>query len=361
MKRAALSILLTAMVAASCSSSGDDASPSTEPATTEPSTTEPVDTEPVDTDPVDDAAVDPLDVEFSSDPIDAGPLFGSSSAGATESDSATDSAEECAAEDCGSDPIDAPEPEPRIDFQPAAADAPFCTLFADLDGRPFPSDELEAAQVASVWIGELRKVAVEDTWSDLDLLLEFLDGVLESNGQLSLNDSDADVLDAADRLSDYVDTNCNGLGEVDQGSTTVESPQSPVEGAGIVPDVDFEGPARDTPLPLFGSSDVDELPTDFQRSAEHVVFCGALDDIATRPQPVDDYEQIVVADQYLAAIAPVSPEVILVDLERLQSWTAAIVAEGEFTDELEVEFIESEIGEGAARIDDFVDTNCNGL
>lgn len=211
--------------ASGCSSSDDTApptsdSPTTEAPTTEAPTADPVDTAPDTAQP--SGADDPLDVEFSSEPIDVGPLFGDAAA----SPAADDAAEEVVTDDPDSTPDDPdstpndPPVETTVAFTPAVEDAPFCTLLDDMNGRPFPSDDFEALIVANVWIGELRKIAVEEITDDLDVLLDFLAEALAANGDIDISDS-SDAIDAAsDRVSDYVDERC--LGREPAGATTEE-------------------------------------------------------------------------------------------------------------------------------------------
>jgi len=123
-----------------------------------------------------------------------------------------------------------------------------------------------------------------------------------------------------------------------------------------IPVVAFEGPVRDNPVPYFGTQTPSGgAPPDFVVAEPDAVFCDALATINTRPQPIDDYEEVVVGKQYFEAIA--FPSELADALTAVLEWVGSVVADGQFT-----ESNVSPDGLGAAfrDINEFVDAHCLG-
>lgn len=326
--RPAVPLIALALVAAACGGSTADTVVNSAPVDTAaivaPTTAAPPTTGPV---------------PFESEPIDAGPLFGSSSA----TDATLEPCVDCSPDDDNNNPR----------FAPAAADAPFCSLLADMNERPFPSDDSEALVVAHAWITELRNVAVDAILVDLDELLEFLDAAIASQGQIGIDDS-ADTLDAAtDRLDAYVDANCLGT----SGDTTSE-PQEPIP-VGLdleIPIIDFDGDPRDEPTPYFG----DDLSRGSGGGidAESTPFCFAVHVINNRPQPSgDDTAELRVGKAYFEAIASVIPRELADEFLVIFDWINTVLEAGSFEDAEEPE-PGDDITTAVDTIDTYVDERC---
>ncbi len=160
------------------------------------------------------------------------PLFGSG-ASADEEDALTDPAEvdaeaveddqpvttvnPCPPDVDPNDPVcqgvpDVAMPVDDDDFIPAPADAGFCTMLESIEQRPWPTDEFDQLRVTQIWLAELQAVVPDAIAGDLGRLTNFIDQVVEA-GEDAIPDLDIDPeLDAAaNRIGEYVDTNCSGF------------------------------------------------------------------------------------------------------------------------------------------------------
>lgn len=350
----ALSLAL-AVVAASCGGT-DDAPLITDSATTAAPGTQPPATTGVD-----------AELTFESEPIDVGPLFGGADDAVASDVESSSSADSCTDQDCDNGG-DIPD-----QFAPAAADARFCATLDELAERPFPSDEMEALNVIQAWFVELRLTLVPSIVDDFEVLSSWLDEVAASQGSLNFDDTTATVDTASEALDEYVNTKCEGRQPVDpepasepadtdpQSNATANDPDLP-DGL-IVPVVEITSRRRAEPVPLFGSQStsggVSEPDPGFSVDAPDAAFCTALDIVHSRPQPSDDFEELVVADQYLAAIAPTVPDEIAPEFEIVRMWASAIVNSGSFADSDEPENGDAFIG-AIESVNGFVDTRCLG-
>ncbi|RLE23986.1 MAG: hypothetical protein DRJ50_05340 [Actinobacteria bacterium] len=129
-----------------------------------------------------------------------------------------------------------------------------------------------------------------------------------------------------------------------------------------IPVVSFEGPVKDDPAPYFGTQTpeggVFQVAPDFVVSAADAMFCDALATINTRPQPTDDYEEVVVGQQYFVAIAPTFPAELTDDLAVVIGWVDMIIADGQFN---ESNVSPDNLGTAISKINEFVDAHCLGL
>ncbi len=121
-----------------------------------------------------------------------------------------------------------------------------------------------------------------------------------------------------------------------------------------IPVVSFEGPVRDSPVPYFGT----QTPSGgIAQAAPDFVVAEALATINTRPQPIDDYEEVVVGQQYFVVVAPAFPSELADDLAVVLEWVDAIVTDGQFN---ESNVSPDNLGIAISNINEFVDTNCLG-
>lgn len=89
-------------------------------------------------------------------------------------------------------------------------------------------------------------------------------------------------------------------------------------------------------------------------------FCTALDIVAGRPTPSDDFDEIGFVDGDVRAVRSLAPDEIADQIDLVLEWTGGIVEAGEFTEQDE-DRGEKLLGESVATIDSFVDTRCNDL
>ncbi|MEQ1702457.1 MAG: hypothetical protein ABMA25_20295 [Ilumatobacteraceae bacterium] len=127
--------------------------------------------------------------------------------------------------------------------------------------------------------------------------------------------------------------------------------------------VAFDGAAASQPAPYFGTQDASggasEPAAGFEPAASYQDFCWAVSVINTRPQPRDEFEEIVVASQYLSAIEPyVAPE-LSDELAVLIDFTVSVVERGSFTEANEVGD-DSDVAAALETINEFVDRECLG-
>ncbi len=132
----------------------------------------------------------------------------------------------------------------------------------------------------------------------------------------------------------------------------------------LIPVVEFDGAQIDVGAPYFGSQNAAGGPAqpseDFVPAVDDQVFCWAVAVINSRPQPRDEYQEIVVANQYFVAIQPFAVAEVATELDALVDFTDTLVAQGSFTDG-----DEAEPGDAAADalhvVSTFVDQRCHGL
>ncbi len=317
---------------------------------------------------------DPLDVEFSSDPIEAGPIFGSSAAVAVDDEvfdscppdgeeACTDVDDDPVVATCSNDGVEACNDlvdDERPLFEPAPVDRPFCSLLDDLDGRPFPSDAVEAVSVIRVWIGELRKVATETVRADLDLLIRALDDAIADGSGLEVLDANEELDGANERIETHVESACEGTGAPvpdDDRPPTFDDP--PLPGGLVIPVIEFAD-ASDTGRRIFGERDRSRFDDSFVPAESDMGFCTALEIVAGRPTPSADLDEIRFVDGYVRAIQPLVPVEISDQIDLVLEWTGRIVEAGEFTEQ-DDDRAEEFLGEAVETIDSFVDARCNGL
>lgn len=345
--RTTVPFIAVVLVGAACSAGSDSAAPVTSPATTATTSTTAV--------PAGSLAPSDEPLPFESEPIDAGPFFGSASAADLDAAGAAPASQSEPCVDC------VPPADDIVPFVPAAVDEPFCTLLAEMNERPFPSDEAEAFVVVQSWITELRALAADPIVGDLDVLLAFLDAAIGSQGQISLDDAAEAVDGAAERIDVYVDTRCLGFGAV---TAVVVGPDDPPATAstseamlGIdIPVVAFNEDVSDDPTPYFG----EDLATGSGGSANPTAtqFCLAIHVINNRPQPTnDDTAEIRVGQVYFRAIAPVIPSELADEFDVIDAWIDGVLAVGSFEDVEEPE-PGDDISNAVEAVIEYVDDQC---
>jgi hypothetical protein len=129
-----------------------------------------------------------------------------------------------------------------------------------------------------------------------------------------------------------------------------------------IPAARFDGESVDVSAPYFGSQDVSggaASPVDgFVPSSDDQEFCWAIEVINARPQPRDEFQEIVVADEYFSAIRPFAVAAVASELDVLIGYTNTIVSHGSFTESDEVD---SGASAAVEAINAFVDERCLGL
>lgn len=276
-------------------------------------------------------------------------------------------------EEPGPDPD--PEPEEPVDdtFVPAAADAAFCAANAAFEEADQPEDETEMALVAQGFIAELIAIAPDDIRGDLQVFEEFVARVVSGEADLDGAEDEPAVERAGERISEFIETRCEG-DNPDPGLTAdpepdqpddVDLPADPEFPEGVtIPEVPIIGEIRDDPRPYFGESNDDGGPAaptpGFVRDELDADFCNGIDVINRRPQPLDDFEEIVVGQQYLEAIAPLVPADLSPSYAILLAWLDVLVDNGSI-DGIDPPEPGSEIDEALVAIDGVVNERCLGL
>lgn len=149
--------------------------------------------------------------------------------------------------------------------------------------------------------------------------------------------------------------------------TTSSSPAAAPTGYDAVndaiPAVRFDGDSADVPAPYFGSQDVSGAAASpvegFVPSSDDQEFCWAIEAINARPQPRDEFQEVVVADGYFSAIRPFAVAAVASELDVLIGYTNTIVSQRSFTESDEVE--SGSVAAAVESINAFVDERCLGL
>ena len=130
-----------------------------------------------------------------------------------------------------------------------------------------------------------------------------------------------------------------------------------------IPIVTFVGVAVDQPAPYFGAQDASgaasEPDAGFAPTESYQEFCWAVSVINTRPQPRDEFEEVVVANQYFDAIEPYVVPELQDEWALLMEFTSSIVDGGSFTEQNEIDD-GSEFTLALGTINDLVDRECLG-
>jgi len=131
-----------------------------------------------------------------------------------------------------------------------------------------------------------------------------------------------------------------------------------------IPQVEFQGRVRDDPAPYFGSQSasggVAEPAPGFTPAAADSEFCAAVSVINSRPQPTDDFEEVVVAIQYFEAIEKRVPAELAAPFAVVLEFARNIADAGSF--EMADEPTNGDaFSEAMATLNDFVDTRCLGF
>ena len=125
--------------------------------------------------------------------------------------------------------------------------------------------------------------------------------------------------------------------------------------------VTFDGEAVDQPAPYFGAQDTSGTASQpeagFAPDALYQEFCWAVSVINSRPQPRDEFEEVLVASAYFGAIEQYVVPDLRDELALLIEFTASIVADGSFTEEDEGN---SDAALAVETINQFVDQECLG-
>jgi hypothetical protein len=152
---------------------------------------------------------------------------------------------------------------------------------------------------------------------------------------------------------------------VAEASTTGIADPAPATTSAIEDDialVQFDGEQSDTPAPYFGSQNAAggaAAPVaNFTPSSADQDFCSAVSVINSRPQPRDEFMEVVVADQYFAAIERYVPIELRDEFDVVLEFTRSVVEAGSFDEELSNN---GAISTAVGTINQFVDKRCLGL
>lgn len=264
--------------------------------------------------------------------------------------------------DLGEDVVIADPP-----FEPAVADRAFCTTLDELNNRPQPETEAEMSAEIAALFAELRPVVPDEILADFDVL----DAVVRqaADGQIELDDAESDPAFAAAtaRIEEFVEVRCDGAEPSDVAVT--EPPIEPVDdpplpGGLTIPVVPINGLVREGTTPYFGArSDDGGGPADpaagFDVAADDAGFCSAISIINRRPQPRDEFEGIVVAQQYFRAIVPTVPDELSDEFDTIITWVDDVLATGSL-DAVDEPTPGDEIFTAVETVDEFVDSRCLG-
>lgn len=77
------------------------------------------------------------------------------------------------------------------------------------------------------------------------------------------------------------------------------------------------------------------IPPGFEPNGDYEAFCAVLSDIETRRLPTDDFEQVVVFDDWLAELLDAAPEGVEADVRSIKDFTSTVVATDGVREELE--------------------------
>jgi hypothetical protein len=144
----------------------------------------------------------------------------------------------------------------------------------------------------------------------------------------------------------------------------VEAPASLAEMESAIPVVAVRTGPSESAGTYFGRSDpsggaVSAAPG-FDPAPGDERFCWAVEVINDRPQPIDEFEEVVVAGEYFRAIEPFAIADAVPHLRVLIAFTTSIAAQGSFTEADEVD--ESDPAAAAfAAMNTLVDHRCLGL
>lgn len=261
-----------------------------------------------------------------------------------------------------------PAPDDATPFEPAPGDRALCTALERFEDQ-LPEDDDDAAIVAQAGLAELVAVAPDDVVGDLQTILDYLDRVVAGEATFDGLQSDPDAERAGERVSDFIEERCEG--DTLPSTDPVSAPLDPVDPADdpelpngvVIPVVPFDSPPRETQQPVFGQRSDDSTPAPaapgFAPAAADAGFCTGLDIIESRPQPTDDFEELIVIEAYLVAIEPLVPAEISEQYTTLMAWLTAVVDNGSF-DGMTDPSADPELAAALDTINDFVDTNCLG-
>lgn len=147
-------------------------------------------------------------------------------------------------------------------------------------------------------------------------------------------------------------------------TATTEAATSDVATDDEIPQVAIQGEVRDDPVPYFGSQSasggVTEPAPGFTPDAADSEFCTAVSVINSRPQPTDDFEEVVVAAQYFDAIEQRVPAELAAPFAVVLEFARNIADAGSFEDADEPSNGDA-MSEAMATLNDFVDTQCLGV
>lgn len=142
------------------------------------------------------------------------------------------------------------------------------------------------------------------------------------------------------------------------------SPQNYGDVDALIAVAEFDGERAEAPAPYFGSQNGGGGPAKpldgFVPAAEDQVFCWAVKVINSRPQPRNEFQEVVMADHYFAAIQPFAVAAVAAELDALVDFTHSVVARGSFTEEDEVE-PGAPVADAYQTVNTFVDQHCLGL
>ena len=131
-----------------------------------------------------------------------------------------------------------------------------------------------------------------------------------------------------------------------------------------IPQIAIQGRVSDDPAPYFGSQSasggVTEPAPGFTPAAADSDFCTDVSVINSRPQPTDDFEEVVVAARYFEAIEESVPVDLAAPFAVVLEFARNIADAGSFEDADEPTNGDA-TSEAMAALNDFVDTRCLGF
>ena len=146
--------------------------------------------------------------------------------------------------------------------------------------------------------------------------------------------------------------------------TGTANPTSLAEVEALIPVVEVRTGPRESPAPYFGQQDPSggaaAAADGFSPATGDEQFCWAVEVINRRPQPIDEFEEVVVAGEYFRAIELFAPPDAIPHLRALIEFTTTIAEQGSFTEADEVDG-DHPVAAAFASMNSLVDQRCLGL
>lgn len=201
--------------------------------------------------------------------------------------------------------------------------------------------------------------------------------LLSAVGLLLLGCGQSEGRDAPTSASSSVDVDSDATDVATSRASTTVTPTSSTQGAAPassqpgdvtileeIPNIPIDGPVRDESVPYFGrqspSGGTTEPAAGFVPAPVDVEFCSAVAVINSRPQPSDDYDEVVVAARYFDAIEQYVPAELAAPFAVVLQIANDIADAGSFA-EADEPSDRGAFPDAIETLNEFVDTRCLGI